>query len=146
MQSKIETKEAWTLSAGNGSLVIRTPEGDEFTPPLPNYAYDSYVEDVALPMMVDGKLSNRVLRMLEKATDVVTRRPLIEGEVETQRQVFETNWKKSLQTPPPAIKYVIGDRVVYELVDEQHAGMAFYRARNLLFVYVVETRVYFESL
>lgn len=101
---------------------------------------DNYVEEVVIPLLyADRRLSAKARQRLRRAELVVTERPVIETVVSEAEAFFRTHRDRKPEIPPPAIERLTPDGPVYELTDEQHVGLGFFRARGHLTVYVVRS-------
>lgn len=126
----------------DGQWFLVLPDGTDvpWKPKLEGPTYSDYIEDVVTPTLFEGKpLARRARHKLARAKLVITQRPLDESVAAELEAGFLARRSAKPQMPPPAIRHMTTQGPVYELVDEQHSGLGYYRAHGQLTVYVVET-------
>ena len=107
--------------------------------------YERYIDEVVTPVVHNNQqIGKDAAARVENAENVLTRRPLNPIIVAVHGNHFLQNFAARPQIPPPAIKHVSASGVAYELIDEQHVGMAYFAVHEDLTVYVVETVTYDE--
>ena len=107
--------------------------------------YEHYIDEVVIPVVHHNqKIRIEAALRMEEAEHVLTRRHLNPIVLAVHGKRFLEDGSAQPQIPPPAIKHITGDGTVYELIDEQHAGMAYFAVHEHLRVYVVETIHYDE--
>ena len=101
--------------------------------------YRKYIEQVAKPLLSGKTLTPSAARRLTQATaaQVETQRPLYPHDLEMHKTQYTRDPTAKPDLPPPAIEHVRADGSCYELVDEQHAGMAYLEVHGTLTVWVV---------
>lgn len=101
--------------------------------------FPEYTEHVVTPLLTGQNLSSNAARRLMRVTTarVWTVRPLYPREVQIRRAQFASDPASKPELPPPAIEHVRANGSSYELVDEQHSGMAYLEVHGTLTVWIV---------
>lgn len=100
--------------------------------------YQEYVEQVVKPLIEGKQLAPSAARRLTQveAGRVTTTRPLSPLVREMHRAIFVADSEAKPDFPPPAIEHVGEDGSTYELIDEQHSGLAYLDVHSKLTVWI----------
>ena len=120
------------------------PDGSEaHLQEVPYRIYEHYIDEIVIPVVHHNQqIGKEAALRMEEAEHVLTRRHLNPIVLAVHGKHFLEDGSAQPQIPPPAIKHMTGEGTVYELIDEQHAGMAYFAVHEHLSVYVVETVTY----